>query len=94
MWACRNTVFGAEAQEASHFLDGWLAAGIRHYRLAFVHKSGEEVTQIARTFAATLAGEQTAAQLSRKLAGLVPAGVTEGSLFVTPNFLEIPLAVA
>lgn len=91
---CRNTVFGAEAQEASHFLDGWLATGIRHYRLEFVHESGEEVAQIARAFAATLAGEQSAAQLSRKLAGLVPAGVTEGSLFVPPNFFEIPLAVA
>lgn len=91
---CRNTVFGAEAQEASHFLDGWLAAGIRHYRLEFVHESGEEVDQIARAFADTLAGKQSAIQLSRKLAGLVPAGVTEGSLFVPPNFFEIPLAVA
>ena len=91
---CRNTVFGAEAQEASHFLDGWLAAGIRHFRLEFVHESGEDVTQIARAFTATLAGEQSASQLSRKLAGMLPAGVTEGSLFVPPNFFEIPLAVA
>ncbi|MCL4831711.1 MAG: DUF3656 domain-containing protein [Caldilineaceae bacterium] len=91
---CRNTVFGAEAQEASHFLDEWLASGVRHYRLEFVHESGEDVTRIARAFAATLAGEQSAPQLSRKLAGLVPAGVTEGSLFVPPNFLEIPLALA
>ena len=91
---CRNTVFGAEAQEASHFLDGWLAAGIRHYRLEFVHESGTEVTQIARAFAATLAGEQSASQLNRRLAKLVAPGITEGSLFVPPNFLEIPLAVA
>ena len=90
---CRNTVFGAEAQEASHFLDGWLAVGIRHYRLEFVHESGEEVAQIARAFTATLAGAQSAAQLSRKLAGFVTSGVTEGSLFVPPNFFEIPLAV-
>jgi len=91
---CRNTVFGAEAQEASHFLDGWLAAGIRHFRLEFVHESGEEVAQIARAFAAFLAGERTSSQLSRRLAGLVKAGTTEGSLFVPSNFLEIPLAVA
>ncbi|RLT38659.1 MAG: U32 family peptidase [Chloroflexi bacterium] len=91
---CRNTVFGAEAQEASHFLEGWLAAGIRHFRLEFVHESGAEVAQIARAFAATLAGTQPASQLSRKLAGLVPAGITAGSLFVPSNFLEIPLTVA
>ena len=30
---CRNTVFGAEAQEASAHLDLWRAAGIRHFRL-------------------------------------------------------------
>ncbi|HYV61328.1 MAG TPA: DUF3656 domain-containing protein, partial [Bryobacteraceae bacterium] len=34
---CRNTVFGAEAQEASLHLTEWLAAGIRHFRLEFVH---------------------------------------------------------
>ena len=90
---CRNTVFGAEAQEASRFLDGWLAAGIRHYRLEFVHESGAEVAQIARAFAETLAGKQPAAQLSRRLAGIVPAGTTAGSLFVPDTRAEIPLLV-
>lgn len=55
--------------------------GIRHYRLEFVHESGGEVAQIARAFAATLVGEQT-------------AGVTESSPFVPPSFLEILPAVA
>ena len=41
---CRNTVFGAEAQEASLHLDAWRAAGIRHFRLEFVHESAEQVT--------------------------------------------------
>jgi len=40
---CRNTVFGAEAQEASAHLDLWRAAGIRHFRLEFVHESGAQV---------------------------------------------------
>jgi len=91
---CRNTVFGAEAQEASRFLDGWLAAGIRHYRLEFVHESGAEAAQIGRVFAAALAGQASTSELSRRLAGIVPAGTTAGSLFVPPNFFEIPLAVA
>lgn len=90
---CRNTVFGAEAQEASRFVDGWLAAGIRHYRLEFVHESGAEVEQITRAFAETLAGKQPAAQLSRRLAGIVPAGTTAGSLFVPDTRAEIPLLV-
>src|SRR5262249_36626427 len=30
---CRNTVFGAEAQDASRHLETWLAAGIRQFRL-------------------------------------------------------------
>ena len=38
---CRNTVFGAEAQEASGHLDLWRAAGIRHFRLEFAHESAE-----------------------------------------------------
>ena len=42
---CRNTVFGAEAQEASLHLDAWRAAGIRHFRLEFVHESAEQVTR-------------------------------------------------
>ena len=36
---CRNTVFGAEAQEASLYLDRWRDAGIRHYRLEFVDET-------------------------------------------------------
>src|SRR5690349_13287595 len=34
---CRNTVFGAEAQEAARHLDSWRAAGIHHFRLEFAH---------------------------------------------------------
>ena len=37
---CRNTVFGAEAQDAGPHLGAWRAAGIRHYRLEFVHEAG------------------------------------------------------
>ena len=33
---CRNTVFGAEAQEASPHLEAWRRSGIRHFRLEFV----------------------------------------------------------
>jgi putative protease len=79
---CRNTVFGAEAQEASRHLDDWLAAGIRHYRLEFVHETGPQVAAVAGAFADALAGRLPARELARRLARGAPQGLTEGSLFV------------
>ncbi|HQY93611.1 U32 family peptidase [Caldilinea sp.] len=90
---CRNTVFGAEAQNASAHLDAWRATGIRHYRLEFVHESGEQVRQVADAFHAALAGKLTGAALKRQLQRIAPQGVTEGSLFVPPGYLEIPLLI-
>jgi U32 family peptidase len=88
---CRNTVFGAEGQEASAHLELWRAAGIRHYRLEFVHESGDEVKEVTRLFAAALAGEMTAAQLNRELKRIAPQGTTHGSLFVAPDYLKLPV---
>ncbi len=88
---CRNTVFGAEAQEASRHLKSWLDAGIRHYRLEFVHERAEEVRAIAAAFQAVLAGEESLAQLSAALQVVAPGGTTEGSLFVPNGYLELPL---
>ena len=88
---CRNTVFGAEAQEASHHLEAWKRAGILHYRLEFVHESAEEVREIARAFAAALAGEITPQQLADKLKKIAPQGTTEGSLFVPVDYLKLPI---
>lgn len=79
---CRNTVFGAEAQEASRHLDEWRRAGIHHFRLEFVHESAEQVTGITRIFAETLTGKLTSLELTRQLRRLAPRGTTEGSLFV------------
>jgi putative protease len=84
---CRNTVFGAEAQEASSHLAAWLAAGIRHFRLEFVHETPEQVTRIGRAFEDCIAGRMTTQELHRKLQRAVPQGVTEGSLFVPSSAL-------
>jgi len=88
---CRNTVFGAEAQEASLHLDEWLQAGIRHFRLEFVHESAEQVTQIAWAFWKTLTGGLPTRQLFHQLQRLAPQGATEGSLFVPEGYLTLPL---
>jgi putative protease len=79
---CRNTVFGAQAQEASRRLGEWRGAGIRHFRLEFAHESAEEVRGVTAAFAAVLLEGGPAAELTRALARLAPGGTTEGSLFV------------
>jgi putative protease len=87
---CRNTVFGAEAQEASHHLDAWQRAGIQHFRLEFVHEQADQVAQIARAFTQTLARQRSSADLARTLRQLAPQGTTEGSLFAPdPSTLSI-----
>jgi len=88
---CRNTVFGAQAQEASRHLDTWRAAGIRHYRLEFVHESGADVARIGRAWQDALAGRLAARELTQHLQRLAPQGTTEGSLFVPGDYEMIPL---
>ena len=88
---CRNTVFGAEAQEASRHLDDWRAAGIAHFRLEFAHESGEETATIARLFTEALAGRLLAHELGRQLRSAAPQGVTEGSLYVPAGYKELPI---
>ena len=88
---CRNTVFGAEAQEASQHLAAWMEAGIRHFRLEFAHETAEEVTRVTRAFQAALAGEITFGDLGRMLKACAPGGVTQGSLFVAKDYLVLPI---
>ena len=88
---CRNTVFGAEAQEASAHLDLWRAAGIRHFRLEFVHESGAQVAEVARLFGLALMGEIGARELNQGLKAVAPEGTTQGSLFVAAGYLELPV---
>src|SRR4029077_9163297 len=77
---CRNTVFGAEAQEASCFLEKWHGAGIRHFRLEFAHESEFQVREIVRVFDLTLKGSMTAEKLGGELQKFAPQGTTKGSL--------------
>ena len=88
---CRNTVFGAEAQEASGHLDAWRQAGIRHFRLEFVHESGEQLRQVYQAFESVLAGRATTHELSAQLRRAAPQGITEGSLFVPADYLKLPV---
>jgi putative protease len=86
---CRNTVFGAEAQEASRHLQSWLDAGIRNFRLEFAHESGELVRRTAEAFAGALRGQVPWQRLASICAGLAPQGTTQGSFFVARDYREL-----
>jgi len=88
---CRNTVFGAEAQQASAHLEEWIAAGIRNFRLEFAHESADQVTGVTRAFEEALAGRCPAAELARRIQRLAPEGITEGSLYAPPDYLTLPV---
>jgi putative protease len=87
---CRNTVFGAEAQVGTKHLQLWLDAGIRHFRLEFVHESAQQVRQVVEAFQKALAGEMPFEELERLLTQLAPQDITEGSLFVPFNYSRVP----
>jgi putative protease len=88
---CRNTVFGAEAQEASLHLDRWRQAGIRNFRLEFVHETPEQVRLVTAAFEEALAGKITNRELYQRWKRTSPQGVTEGSLFVPSNYMTLPI---
>jgi putative protease len=88
---CRNTVFGAEAQEASAHMDLWRTSSITHFRLEFVHEAALQVQEVTAVFQAYLSNRIDAAELHNELARSAPAGLTEGSLFVAPGFDRLPI---
>jgi len=88
---CRNTVFGAEAQEASAHLEAWRQAGIRHFRLEFVHESADQVRRVFEAFADAFAGRSTHRELSSRLRAIAPQGTTEGSLYIPADYLKLPV---
>jgi putative protease len=88
---CRNTVFGAEAQQAAPHLDSWRDAGIVHFRLEFAHESKDQTRRITKAFQQYFASEISARELTRHLERACPQGTTEGSLFVPGNYLSLPV---
>ena len=88
---CRNTVFGAEAQEGTKHLAGWLSAGVKHIRLEFVHESAADVSAVIALYQDGIAGIQSWSDIGRELRHAAPSGVTEGSFFVPDNYMVIPL---
>jgi putative protease len=88
---CRNTVFGAEAQEASASVVAWRRAGIRHFRLEFAHESADQVREVIRIWDLALSERMTALKLATQLKTIAPQGTTQGSLFVADDYLKLPV---
>lgn len=89
---CRNTVFGAEAQQGSRHLEDWTNAGLRHLRLEFAHETADQVVSVAMLFRECCDGRITARELGRRLRVTSPSGTTEGSLYVPEGFKRIEVA--
>nr|WP_167757747.1 DUF3656 domain-containing protein [Deinococcus fonticola] len=87
---CRNTVFEGRPQVAGTHLQDWLGAGLRDFRLEFVHETPEQVREVIQTHRAFLNGEISGVQLEARLAQVTDQGVTEGSLFVPDGFDVLP----
>jgi putative protease len=88
---CRNTVFGAEAQQAGDHLEAWRTAGISHYRVEFVHESAAQVERVYEVFVLALRGAISGHELNRKLTEIAPEGTTQGSLYVPENYMTLPV---
>ena len=69
----------------------WLDAGIRRFRLEFVHESAEQVARVTRAFEDVLAGRKTPAELGEHLRRLSPQGTTEGSLYIPEGYRTLPV---
>jgi putative protease len=86
---CRNTVFGSEAQFIPSAITDWLAAGIEHFRIEFVHQSSQQVQAISEAFAGFLARQIRQSEFESIVAANSPQQTTEGSLFVPRDFKQL-----
>lgn len=85
---CRNTVFGAEVQCDSQWIEQWWQTGIKDFRVEFVHQTGEQITEVLTAFQSFFAGTITAGDLETLL-NTGDVQTTQGSIFVPHDFKEL-----
>jgi U32 family peptidase len=85
---CRNTVFNAEAQSGLRWLDRFVAAGYRRFRVELADHRPDEVAPIVHTYAAALRGELPLADAWRQVSE-GRFGLTQGSLKVLQEEREL-----
>jgi len=88
---CRNTVFGAQSQDASKHMARWLQSGLQHVRLEFVQETPTQIQHIIQLYQKGLTGALTWGDIAKSLRTATPSGTTEGSFFVPDNHTVIPL---
>ena len=86
---CRNTVFGAQAQCNTKHVANWVNAGLKHFRLEFVHQSERQVESISSAFKKFFADEIDSADLRSILEDNTEQGLTDGSLYVPKDFKQL-----
>jgi putative protease len=64
---------------------------LRHFRLEFVHESDKQVRGVCEAFREALSGRVAFPDLEERLRSFAPEGVTEGSLFVPADYLQLPI---
>jgi U32 family peptidase len=79
---CRNTVFHAAAQSASHLVSKLAKSGVRRFRIELVRESAEGAARIVGAYRRLLAGEIGPAEVTRGLHTEGGYGVVRGSLRV------------
>jgi putative protease len=77
---CRNTVFNAAAQTGAEYVERFLAAGARAFRIEFLNETPEQVAQTITQYRKLLRGEITGTQLWRELRLVNQLGVTRGQM--------------
>ena len=81
---CRNTVFGAAAQFDPSAITRWQSAGIRDFRIEFVHQTADQVAAATASMQRFLAGEISPAIAESEIQDQF--ATTIGSLFVDPEY--------
>ncbi len=79
---CRNTVFNGQAQSGAGYVQEFLRAGARLFRLEFLNESGDEARQIIHSYQELLAGTIDVDTLVARIKVRNQLGVTKGTLAV------------
>ena len=86
---CRNTIFGAEIQTASRFMNDFVQAGLGDFRMEFVHQDEFATGAAAAALREFLELRITADELDQRFRETGPSGTTQGSLFVPKDFRKL-----
>lgn len=79
-WACRNTVFNAQAQSAARAVPKLVQAGVRRFRVELVWEDRRTTATVLAAWRALLARQLTATELFRTLEAHEQFGVTAGTM--------------